>query len=224
MSLRFEHTCAHLPHGMFGSALWTHPTARTLSLSMEPPMRSLLLSLLAACTGPGGGGEFVGGQTGEEFPVPCDFTSTIVAPDDASRTGFSAEGVITALGDTAASLTWAEGGGAALTLGLARDGEPVQLLDQEPVRADAECPDLLAIPVTLMFTTDDGAFTERWSATLYASGQTTASTDLLAEEARLTGTWASATGDAALYVHAAWADTAPSGTLAVDGTEAVASW
>lgn len=118
-----------------------------------------------------------GGQTGEETfgcqPVSRDG----LAWSERSPLGFSADELLAALGgEVEARLAWSEGGSTPLTLTIERQsGGSVEFQEREFVSdgsgaelAAAECGDVVAIPITLSFSTADGAFAESWPVTLLA--------------------------------------------------------
>jgi hypothetical protein len=125
-----------------------------------------------------------GGQTGEESfgcqPVDRD----MLAWSERSTLGFSADELLNTLGSEGdARLTWAGGGSTPLTLGLERAATgsvEFQTRDFTSDRTGAEpareiatvCNDVVAIPITLSFTTADGAFAEEWPVTLLAESRT----------------------------------------------------
>jgi hypothetical protein len=147
-----------------------------------------LLLLVAACGSGGssdnsdGGG--LGGRTAEDG-AGCNAVSSVnLAWSERSTLGFSADELLNALGaEHQARLTYADGTSTTLTLGLQR-GTSGQVQFQQrqytsdqsgrELAVDSDCDDVLSIPVTLSFTTNDGAFAESWALSLLADSATTA--------------------------------------------------
>lgn len=121
-----------------------------------------------------------GGQTGEETlgcqPVERD----MLAWSERSALGFSADELLNALGsEVDARLAWSTSGSTPLTLGIERASGSVEFQTREFVSDGSgaeigvpECNDAVAVPVTVSFTTADGAFAERWPVTLVAESIT----------------------------------------------------
>ncbi|KYG10310.1 hypothetical protein BE21_12790 [Sorangium cellulosum] len=129
----------------------------------------------------------LGGQNGGVV-APCTARSEIIGVEDASRLGFSANDVVSAIaGARSATLTWAKGGSTIVTVSAgaplaarfvrftrsavesaaAGDGPP----DDPADLREAGCPGgapLLEIDVPLRFSTDDGAFADSFPVTLRA--------------------------------------------------------
>jgi hypothetical protein len=152
---------------------------------MTPRSRSLpcLLVLFAAagCGSDGSHADTPGGQTESAGCSPV--TRTNLAWSERSTLGFSADELLSTLGaGHQARLTYADGTSTTLTLALARTSGQVEFQDREytsdqsgrELAIGSECPDVLSIPVTLSFTTKDGAFAEVWAVSLLANGSSTA--------------------------------------------------
>ncbi|WP_437753853.1 hypothetical protein [Sorangium sp. So ce1389] len=119
---------------------------------------------------------------------PCTARSEIIGVEDASRLGFSATDVISAIsGARSAALTWAKGGSTTVTVSAGApltarfvhftrsggqhtaggDGPP-----EDPVATSCPGGDpLLEIDVLLSFSTEDGAFADSLPVTLRAGNR-----------------------------------------------------
>jgi hypothetical protein len=145
--------------------------------------------MLFGCGSDGGGSDSdeppaPGGQTGEETTGCQPVERDPLAWSERSALGFSADELLNALGSEGQGrLTWSSGSGTPLTLGVERAASgsvEFQTRDfvsdgsgAEPAAEIAtECNDAVAVPVTLSFTTADGAFSERWPLTLLAESST----------------------------------------------------
>ncbi|WP_437935932.1 hypothetical protein [Sorangium sp. So ce341] len=130
----------------------------------------------------------LGGQSGGVV-APCTARSEIIGVEDASRLGFSANDVVSAIsGARSATLAWAKGGSTIVTVSA---GAPLAARfvhftrsavestaggngppdDPADLRA-ADCPGgapLLEIDVPLSFSTEDGAFADAFPVTLRAA-------------------------------------------------------
>ncbi|XXX74787.1 hypothetical protein WMF30_44760 [Sorangium sp. So ce134] len=152
----------------------------------------LSAALVGGSDGAGGGADSrsgaLGGQSGG-VDGPCTARSEIIDVEDASRLGFSANDVVSAIaGARSATLTWAKGGSTTVTVSagapltarfvhFTRSGVQSAAGDDGP-RADpvdptaTSCPGgrpLLEIDVPLSFSTEDGAFADAFPVTLRAA-------------------------------------------------------
>ena len=121
-----------------------------------------------------------GGQTGEETTGCLPVERDMLAWSERSSLGFSADELLNAVGsESAARLVWSSGGNTPLALAIERAASgSVEFQTRDYVSDDSglesateigtECNDVVAIPVTLSFTTADGAFAEEWPLTLLA--------------------------------------------------------
>ncbi|WP_437809849.1 hypothetical protein [Sorangium sp. So ce1078] len=120
---------------------------------------------------------------------PCTARSEIIGVEDASRLGFSANDVVSAIsGARSATLTWAKGGSTTVTVSagapltarfvhFTRAGVQHAAGDDGPPNAPVDlmatsCPGgapLLEIDVPLSFSTEDGAFADSFPVTLRAA-------------------------------------------------------
>jgi hypothetical protein len=120
------------------------------------------------------------------------FETQIFAWDEASPLGFSADGVLAALGaEQSGRLTYEDGTATPLRLGLQRgigviefradDAAPLPVeLPPDTIINDTWCRNGFWLPVTLSFDTEDGAFSEDWQLALLVSSRTHAGGDGLA--------------------------------------------
>lgn len=149
------------------------------------------------------------GQSGEESLGCLAVAEQDYALADATPLGFTGQELTDlAVGDHAAVLTWAAGGTTDLTVAVASDATTVQWRDMEwqddgsgmeTMEYDTSCSDVLALPVTVGFTTADGAFAESWSLELLASVATEAQTYTELDLDALAGTYAVTEVDPADY-------------------------
>jgi hypothetical protein len=118
-----------------------------------------------------------GGQTGEETVGCLPVERDMLAWSERSTLGFSADELLNALGsEREGRLRWASGTSTPLTLTLARASGSVEFQQREwttdssgrELANAGVCSDVVALPVTVGFTTSDGAFAERWQLTLLA--------------------------------------------------------
>ena len=116
-----------------------------------------------------------GGQFGEETMPGCEVvSSTPVAVDEVTETGFSAQEIIDlVIGDHDADLLWVDGSRTALTMSLSDPGAasyvvytPVSTADSEPL---IFCGSTLEFAVTLSAETDDGALSSEQVYTISAT-------------------------------------------------------
>jgi len=146
--------------------------------AQRPVLRvALLVSLALAGCGSGGSG----GGPPEAACVPVE--SRALAWSEQSPLGFSADGLLRALGgEHETRLVRADGTSTGLSLGLSRVSagsvsfqtrERESALAGEP-DAGTACGDVMSVPVTLSFTTNDSAFDERWTVELSAEETTRA--------------------------------------------------
>ncbi|WP_437722418.1 hypothetical protein [Sorangium sp. So ce861] len=151
----------------------------------------LSAALVGSSDGVGGatdsGSGALGGQSAGA-DAPCTARSEIIGVEDASRLGFSANDVVSAIsGARSATLTWAKGdstivtvsAGAPLAARFVRftrsavqstaggDGPPDDPVDPRATGCPGGAP-LLEIDVPLSFSTADGAFADSFPVTLRA--------------------------------------------------------
>jgi hypothetical protein len=148
-------------------------------------LSTLTASCLAACGSDSDSstqnGGFSGGQTGEEGVGCQPVQRDPIAWSERSPLGFSADDILAAIGSTRETrLEWEDGTSTALTVGIERASSgQVEFQEREwvastngsgiePAVGVPECNDVVAIPVTLTFTTNDGAFADEWDLTLLA--------------------------------------------------------
>jgi len=113
-----------------------------------------------------------GGQTGEETVgcLPIEGATQQLAWSQRSALGFSATEVMGRLGATRETrLTWSDGSTTTLALELERRMGNVEFQDREwrddgsgRELASSGCNDAVVAPVSLTFSTGDGAFAETW--------------------------------------------------------------
>ena len=129
----------------------------------------------------GDGPDAPGGQTGEETVGCLPVERDMLAWSERATLGFSADELLNALGSGRdGRLTWQNGTSTPLSLTLARASGSVELQRREwtndgsgrELASAGECNDVVALPVTLGFTTSDGAFSEQWLLTLLAESTT----------------------------------------------------
>ncbi len=118
-----------------------------------------------------------GGQTGEETVGCLPVERDMLAWSERSTLGFSADELLNALGsEREGRLAWQNGTSTPLTLTLARASGSVEFQQRawmndgsgRELATSGDCNDVLALPVTLGFTTSDGAFAEQLQLTLLA--------------------------------------------------------
>jgi hypothetical protein len=135
--------------------------------------RVVVLVALTSGFGCGSGGG--GGAAAEASCVAVETRS--LAWSELSPLGFSADGLLRAIGsEHETRLTRADGTSTGLTLGLVRvSAGSVAFQTRErastaggPADAGTPCSDAMSVPVTLSFTTNDGAFDETWTVELLA--------------------------------------------------------
>ncbi len=148
-------------------------------------MRRIALALaLAACATP--------------YESPCTQQTEIIALDAVADGGVSADGILDfAEGDHRALLTLVGGTTTPLTVTVtwrgddpawaSRDAEA--LAPNADASAEPVCVDALLLPVEVRFTSDDGAFDERWSVVLEASDPAVATFEARIDARRLGGAW-----------------------------------
>lgn len=120
---------------------------------------------------PGGDRAPGGGQTGEDTGcLPIEGGVDTLAWSERSPLGFSADEVLGSLGSSREGrLTWSDGASTTLHLELERRAGDVEFQTREwrddgsgRELASGACGDALVVPVTLSFSTGDGAFAESW--------------------------------------------------------------
>jgi hypothetical protein len=159
----------------------------------------------------------VGGQTGEET-VGCFAVETRnLAWSEQSPLGFSADGLLNALGaEREARLQWANGSSTRLTLALERSDGAVAFEEREWVDAPSgaesggaqsavaeiapvSCGNVVSVPVTLSLATNDGAFAEQLPLRLLAESTSRATAWISIDTADLTGSYSVTEVDPAAY-------------------------
>jgi hypothetical protein len=145
----------------------------------------------------------IGGQTGEETIGCLAVETRALAWSERSPLGFSADELLTALGDERESQLERAGGTRTrlrLRLELERGGGAPQFEEREWVQPNlgaaepaaeisAACDDVISLPATLRFDTNDGAFAEALSLQLLAESRTRATATLSLDPAMLQGTF-----------------------------------
>jgi hypothetical protein len=122
----------------------------------------------------------------ESAGAHCEETATVVALDEQTVLGFSAQQVLDNLGGTrTATLEYAEdAGSASLVIELLHSGGEARYVESVAVYpengnemdlAAPECSSRLDIDITATFVTDDGVFDESWELPLAASAADAAS-------------------------------------------------
>jgi hypothetical protein len=172
----------------------------------------LILVAAAGCSSGGSSAnseeESPGGQTGEASAGCNPVARTNLAWSERSTLGFSADEALNALGASHNSrLEYADGTSTSLALALQRTSGQVEFQEREftsdqsgrELAVGAECSDVLSIPVTLSFTTNDGAFIETWPLTLLADSSSTASGYLPIDLAALMGSYSVSEVDPAAF-------------------------
>jgi hypothetical protein len=155
------------------------------------PCFTLSLLLAAAAIGCGSdsgssiGDEEPGGQTGEETVgcLPVEGDTRALAWSQRSSLGFSADEVLGTLGASRDTrLDWSDGSTTTLGLELTRRMGSVEFQNREwqddgsgrELAAGTSCSDVLVVPVSLSFSTGDGAFAETWDLELEVATPTRA--------------------------------------------------
>jgi hypothetical protein len=170
---------------------------------------------------------------------PCDDTPATLAMGDASPLGFSADEMLAvAAGPNTADAIWTETSGTTTaTLSLAAAGAPV-FHDLEFVSdtgdhggadwdEDSACPDYLEVPVTMTFSTGDGAFSESISASLTAASLASLSAGADLDHAALGGSYTvteidpSEWDEFSLSVANRWSDGAVSGAVSMSASRSL---
>lgn len=129
----------------------------------------------------------------------CDETSSVLALDEVSTLGFSANDLIQlAAGTHQETLLYQDGTTTGLTLTLEYlDGE-VRFVDSEPAESESGqeadliapyCEDRLEVAVRVTFATDDGAFNEQWQDVLSATTVDSATVNATFSPTGLTGSY-----------------------------------
>jgi hypothetical protein len=114
-----------------------------------------------------------GGQTGEETVgcLPVEGDTRALAWSERSALGFSADEVLRTLGSSQeVRLTYQDGSTTTLQMEIERRDDGVEFQNREwqddgsgrELAMSGECNDAVVIPVTLSFSTNDGAFDESW--------------------------------------------------------------
>jgi hypothetical protein len=143
-----------------------------------------------------------GGQTGGEG-IKCAPVKTLSLPlDESSPLGFSGDQALLAIeGDWTRTLTWAEGGTTDVVVAVTYAGDgTVEWQDREWINeatgqeaqqtaALGDCLDVLELPITIDFTTADGAFAETWTDVALAETTTYATYTHQLDLSALEGTY-----------------------------------
>lgn len=169
-------------------------------------MSTLVLILMVGCTfNPDPG------QSGEELISCSAVDSAEYALDDATNPlGFAGQAIVDlAVKVHSATFTWAKDGATTeLTLDVTTEATQVTWRDNEwqddgsgaeIAMAAADCPDDLVLPVTVGFTTADGAFAESWDLELSAPAATEAGAYEELDLDALAGTYAVTEVDPTAY-------------------------
>lgn len=182
----------------------------------------VLLAATVACgsenTGHDADDPSVGGQTGEEGVGCLAVESRDLAWSELSPLGFSADGLLRALGaEREARLEWADGSSTALSLTLDRSEGRVAFEERDWVESSSgaepaiaqlgstdepapfQCNDVVSLPVTLSFATSDGAFAEQLSLRLLAESTTRATGGATLDAEELVGSFRVTEVDPAAY-------------------------
>ncbi|HTV25204.1 MAG TPA: hypothetical protein VMG12_41205 [Polyangiaceae bacterium] len=171
-----------------------------------------------------------GGQTGEETLGCRAVERQMLAWSELSSLGFSADNLLNTLGsESAARLSWSNGGGTSLTLGVERASARVEFQSREftsnssgaepAAEIGIDCKDVVAVPVTLSFSTADGAFAEAWPLTLLADSATHVNTSVRLDPNDVAGTFSvtqvdpNQYDDVRLFVDLTFADGAWTGSI-----------
>jgi hypothetical protein len=124
-----------------------------------------------------------GGQTGGEL-IGCQPVKTLsLQLDEASPLGFTGDQALAGIeGEWTRTLTWAEGGTTDVVVIVAYAGDgTVEWQDREwveegqqvqPAAELGDCVDVLELPISIDFTTADGAFAETWTGVALAETTT----------------------------------------------------
>lgn len=180
-----------------------------------------ILALVLACTD--------NSKANIDYPSCVDTPSALTA-DVASPGGFSAADVLLlASGARSNTLTWKDGSQTALSLEVVGDGSGSQWVDSvAEYPSDSgispaigiECTSRLEIPVSVQFSTDDGAFADNFSSTLVASTAEVASFSIDLVTAPLAGSFNAADWPTEDYdtlsmaLNASFTSSGDSGTIA----------
>ena len=168
------------------------------------PLSHVLLAatgcaLLGGCTTPEPPQS--GGQIGGEGIGCLPVKRQTLQLGEASPLGFSGDQALTGVaGEWTRTLTWAEGGTTDVVVIVAYAGDgTVEWQDrewvedgqevQQPAAELGECVDVLALPISIDFTTADGAFAETWSGVALAETPTLATHSHELDLAALEGTY-----------------------------------
>jgi len=158
----------------------------------------------------------IGGQTGEEDVGCLAVESRNLAWSELSPLGFSADGLLNALGaERETRLEWSDGSSTRLTLTLERSDGMVAFEEREWTESSSgaeaavaqvggadevtQCNDVVSLPVTLSFATSDGAFAESLSFRLLAESTTRATGGATLDARELTGSFRVTEVDPAAY-------------------------
>jgi hypothetical protein len=181
-----------------------------------------------------GGRDDTGGA--ESWGVQCEDATTTLAAGEASALGFSGEDVLAVVaGPTSLDAEWTDSGTTtAVTLALTLTGSPVfhdqtEIVDTGGygVGADPEggwCPDYLEVPVTIQFSTADGAFAETLSGAIQATSTDSLSAGGELDYANLGGSYTlteidpAEWDDVSLSLNNAWSDGQVRGAVSLSAT------
>jgi hypothetical protein len=162
------------------------------------------------------GADCLGGQTGEEMPIPCEESSEVVPADD-DAAGFSAEDLLAAFGASRAALTWSDGATDGLSLSLTLAGE-VTFIESTPSSDEVDeelCVDRLLFGGRLALESDDGALSEALDLELWASELSALEGDAALVASSLEGDWADGAQEG--WLSASWDEDGPSGLIELYG-------
>jgi hypothetical protein len=193
----------------------------------------------AACgsdsSGSDGNDPNAGGQTGEETVGCLPVETTNLAWSERSSLGFSADELLNSLGaERRTRLTWDDGTSTSLTMTLARASGAPSFQQREwtddgsgrELAAGPDCNDVVTVPATLTFTTNDGVFAEQWPVTLLADAAGSATGFVQLDLDAVGGSFDVETIDAAeyddvdVYVNLSFDGDAWTGTVSGQGTRA----
>ncbi len=110
----------------------------------------------------------------------CEETGSVALAGDDDALGLSADAFLAALpAEVTASADWADGSASSLVLSLAVDADSLRLVSQEVVYPDTdgpvpeiavECPDFVAVDVSVLVSSDEGRLAEAVSGSFERDG------------------------------------------------------
>lgn len=172
----------------------------------RPQLLLISLSLMLGCSGQSGG-EFAGpggpvaGSDGLAT-VCASVSQRELALSQAAPIGFSGQDMLTLAGGTSTiNLSYRDQTSTSLMLRIEERGDSATFVERENQGSSAstDCASQLQVPITLQFSTSDGAFAESREATLTATQSTAAGVFLALPLAELMGSFAFDQFDAASY-------------------------